>query len=498
MQAAAIRTIIVMLLCSALIACQRGPDESALYDQVQAKLDAQFRAGLLKVSELHRKGSEPFVDEDAPGKRLRVYFNAKIEFLQDYDFSLWDALGVRSLASTLGAMPKGVAGINPAGNKKGDILKVYGISTYIWENDSWAPVLARSAVAGKASPVDELGNPESDRSVLSRLSTVLRQAEKDIGFVENVVIKEEIDIALRSISLRFDKKEGAYSLLTGQVGGEYHRLGNAAQRVLQGAGLRLNSYASAGSIENCHFINDQAADLALVQNNVAAMAYNGEGPFKSELPMKSLRAVASLFPEPIQIIVLESSDIHVLSDLRGKKIDIDFPGSGANIDNRRVLKELGFTGADLSALPQRGVTDAIKDLKSGAIDALMTTRAAPAAEFQDLAVTHPIRLLSLDPAIMEKVIQQNDYYVPVVLPANTYPGRNLDVHTLAVTAMLIVNKSMPPERLRKFIVAAKANMGTIASEVASKADMRPATVELGVSVPWHPVAKEFLAKLPPS
>ncbi len=96
--------------------------------------------------------------------------------------------------------------------------------------------------------------------------------------------------------------------------------------------------------------------------------------------------------------------------------------------------------------------------------------------------------------IVEKIIQQNDYYVALVLPANTYPGQNEDARTLAVTAMFVVNKNIPDERLLKFMMTVEANIGAITSEAATKAYIRPETAKLGISIPWHPAAEEFFAK----
>ena len=44
------------------------------------------------------------------------------------------------------------------------------------------------------------------------------------------------------------------------------------------------------------------ADVGLIQNDVAGMAAHGAGAFAADGPMAELRALGSLFPEPIQVV----------------------------------------------------------------------------------------------------------------------------------------------------------------------------------------------------
>ena len=69
----------------------------------------------------------------------------------------------------------------------------------------------------------------------------------------------------------------------------------------------------------------------------------GTGIFTADGPMKNLRAIASLFPESLQLVVRDDSAIQSIADLRGKHISLGQPASGTLADARIVLSAAGLT-----------------------------------------------------------------------------------------------------------------------------------------------------------
>ena len=102
---------------------------------MQQKLDNNFQNGLFKIKSFSRRGSYPY--EADGNSQLLLYYKAEIEFLKDYKLSDWNNLNVTSLISVLGATPIGVTGVKQQGNKKGDVLLVYGTNNYIFQDSKW-------------------------------------------------------------------------------------------------------------------------------------------------------------------------------------------------------------------------------------------------------------------------------------------------------------------------------------------------------------------------
>src|SRR5262249_37714941 len=153
-----------------------------------------------------------------------------------------------------------------------------------------------------------------------------------------------------------------------------------------------------GSLENLRLIASKQADYALAQSNVAAMAYAGEGAFAKGGAVSSVRALGSLFPEPLHIIVSAGSEIRTLADLRGKRGARGPPSSGTRADARMVLAAHGLAVKDFAEVREDGLDEAPGRLRSGRLDAIFATLGAPAREVQRLAARHPIRLIPLDVA----------------------------------------------------------------------------------------------------
>lgn len=485
-------------LCLVLFACSQGPDKATLTSQVQQKLDNQFKSGLFKIVSLKRQGIAPAKDKASGESRLIVYFNTELEFLQDYSLTAWDNLNLATLANLLGATEKGIIGFKPKGNQKGDVLEVYGTSPYVLKGDQWQPVayLAGAPVTGPEVEVDNMGPknttaPSDAVTVLQQLDAIVKT---DTTGPKATIVENELNSALRGINLRIDRLENILPLASGEPGGEYYQVGEAMQSYVSGKALQIKNYASAGSVENCGLVETGSVDLAFAQNDILAMAYGGTGIFDSRSPMTNLRALGSLFPEPIQIVVLASSDIHTVADLKGKKVDIGLPRSGSRVNALEILEAHGIDSSDLAEAQEKGFVESAKNLQSGAIDAFFVTLAAPARVLQDLAATQPIRILSLAPEALGALRQRYAYLVPLTLPAHTYPGQDEDVQTLSVMATLLARADMPDDRVRGLLDSLFQNIDAAAQESFQASTISRSNAESGLSIPLHPAAEKYYSR----
>src|SRR5919197_2028601 len=93
-------------------------------------------------------------------------------------------------------------------------------------------------------------------------------------------------------------------------------------------GLVAVAQATQGSVENLRMIAADQIESGIAQSDIAGWAFAGAGIFAADGPMTELRAIASLFPEDVQIVVRADSSIRSLSDLRGKRVSLGQMGSG--------------------------------------------------------------------------------------------------------------------------------------------------------------------------
>ncbi len=283
-----------------------------------------------------------------------------------------------------------------------------------------------------------------------------------------------------------------YSVASGPREGMYYRNMSAFENYLSKKTVKIRNYQTDGSVENCNLLQNNSVDMAIVQSNIAAMAFRGQGLFKKSGPLRDLRALASLYPEMLHIIVSAKSGITSLDDLKGKRIDIGLPESGSRVDALHLFEVLGYRLSDFSEVREDGLAGAIDALKKGTLDGLFVTIHAPARVLQDLAAFEAIRIISLNKKRVQDLVSAG-VYIPYTLPAKTYPGQDQPVNSIGVTAMLINNQGMPDERVSELLDTILRSVNAVARKEMRTAFISRQTAQTGVSIPLHPAAEKFYA-----
>jgi hypothetical protein len=125
-------------------------------------------------------------------------------------------------------------------------------------------------------------------------------------------------------------------LATGSTSGAYHAFGLRLAERLAEEGLELRLVPSAGSMENLELLGTEegAVAMALVQSGlVASNSASGE---------TELRALGSLFLEPVWIFHRRGEGLGSLRDLAGKRVAVGIEGSGTLPAALAVLEANGL------------------------------------------------------------------------------------------------------------------------------------------------------------
>jgi TRAP-type uncharacterized transport system substrate-binding protein len=225
--------------------------------------------------------------------------------------------------------------------------------------------------------------------------------------------------------------DGALMLLSGRPGTSYFTMArDIAAAVGETEELRLLAVDGPGGADNIRdLVFLRGIDLALVPANVLAHPSTATS-FGLNLQQR-LASVVQLYSEEIH--VLAGRGIASLEDLRGKKIAVPRHDANAEFSINDLLQRLGIE-AEVVAM---ATPDAIDEVRSGAIGALVLMGGKPLRTIASLPKDGSLRLLPLKHAE-----GMGDAYSPAAFRSNDYPslvpeGQTID--TVSVSAVMVAN-----------------------------------------------------------
>jgi TRAP transporter TAXI family solute receptor len=227
-----------------------------------------------------------------------------------------------------------------------------------------------------------------------------------------------------------------YTIATGSKSGVYFPIGEALAMILKQAfpDVNLNVMETAGSVENLQLLRDGKVDMALVQNDIAFYAVEGEAMFNGQ-KITNISGIATLFPEVVQIVVRKETGIKALADLAGHKIAVGNKDSGTYYNAQQLLT----IAKVLEQVDHQYINagDAMKEMQEGRIDGFIFTSGLPNPSIIELARKVEVSLVAVEPDMVQKLVSAYSFYYPSNIAANQYPGQTEEVSAVEINAILV-------------------------------------------------------------
>jgi TRAP transporter TAXI family solute receptor len=214
--------------------------------------------------------------------------------------------------------------------------------------------------------------------------------------------------------------------------------------------IEVTAEATRGSVENIRLIASKKTEMAFVAGTVLYLAQKNRGHFKKETHPE-LRGVSVVYVGINHWVTLAKSGIRTMMDLRGKRVSIGPPGSAIAASSLRALRKLGIEKK--VKIRRLGWAESATALKDGNIDAFSVASALPVPSVVNVAATHKIRILPIDPGLMEKMKKSSPANFLCKIPAGTYKGVDEDVPMSCYEAFWMAHQDVPEDvvyRLLKF------------------------------------------------
>jgi len=283
---------------------------------------------------------------------------------------------------------------------------------------------------------------------------------------------------------------------TGGVTGVYYPTGGSICRLVNKTrkehGIRCSVESTGGSIYNLNTIAAGELDMGVAQSDWQYHAYHGTSKFKKQGPNKDLRAVFSVHPEPFTVVARADSGIKVFKDLKGKRVNICNPGSGARGTMEVVMKALGWTKADFKLAAELKSAEQSKALCDNKIDAMVFTVGHPSGSIKEASTSCDSVLVNVTGPEIDKLIRENDYYRTATIPGGMYRGTPADTKTFGVGATFVSSAKVPENVIYNVVKAVFENFEDFkklhpAFKILKKEEM----IKDGLSAPLHKGAVKY-------
>ena len=278
---------------------------------------------------------------------------------------------------------------------------------------------------------------------------------------------------------------------TGGVTGTYYPTGGAICRMMnkerKTTGIRCSVESTGGSVYNVNTINANELDFGIAQSDTVYQGYNGKGKFEGKA-VKGLRSVMAIYPELLAFVVTKSSGIKSLADVKGKKLNIDIPGSGTRMTTDIVLEAFGIKHADLALANELKSSEGPTMLKDNKIDGYFGVFGHPTANIKDASNSVGIDLVAIDGKPIDDLVAKYSYYAKGVISGSFYKGVEHDTPSIGVKAVLVTKDSINEKIVYTLTKTILDNFDAFKKLHPAYKTITKESLLDGLAVPQHPGA----------
>ncbi|MBU6419429.1 MAG: TAXI family TRAP transporter solute-binding subunit [Proteobacteria bacterium] len=282
---------------------------------------------------------------------------------------------------------------------------------------------------------------------------------------------------------------GALIMGTGRPGGAFAIFGPAwGQLVKNTTGIDVAYRATGGSSANLLLIDEGTAQLGLSTIAVAAQARAGTGSWTAGVKLNSFRALFPAYSSALQIISTQNG-ISSLAALNGVEIGVGPDGASGAAAVPAILASLGIHP---SRVETSDYEEQVKGMLEGKLAACAFIGAPPLPAIAAMAMGRKLRLIGFSLAQAAQAARAVPGLSRVVLPANTFPGQNVDVGTVGTLNIAVGAASLPDNIAQAVTAAALKNRHLLSAAVPAAAQTPPVQPVYEAGISFHPGAAKAL------
>jgi len=284
---------------------------------------------------------------------------------------------------------------------------------------------------------------------------------------------------------------------TGGQTGVYYVVGQSICRLVNRGqadhNIKCTAPSTGGSVANLNAIANGEQDMGVVQSDWQYHAYNGTAPDKfPQGANKELRAVFSVHPEPFTVVARKDSGIKTFDDLKGKRVNVGNPGSGARGTMEVVMEKLGWQMSDFKLAAELQSAEQASALCDNKIDAIVFTVGHPSGTIKEATTSCDSIIIPVTGAAIDSLVNDNAYYAKATVVGGTYDGTAEDVETFGVGATFVSSTKADEETIYQVVKTVFDNFDRFKNLHPAFANLKEADmITKNLSAPLHPGAERY-------
>lgn len=281
------------------------------------------------------------------------------------------------------------------------------------------------------------------------------------------------------------------NVLTGGTSGVYYPLGVTLSQIYGEsiADSKVQVQATKASAENLNLLQGGRGEIGFSLGDSVSDAWKGNADAGFAKPLERLRAVASIYPNYIQIVALADANIKTLADLKGKRISVGAPRSGTELNARAILKAAGLAYSDFSKVEYLPFGESVELMKNRQIDVTLQSAGLGVAALRDLSAAVKVNFVPVPAEVVARI--GDPAYQPSAVPANTYEGQTADVDTVAINNLLVTHEKVSDEVVYLMTKGIFENLERLGNSHSAARQIKLDTAAHDLPIPLHPGAERY-------
>lgn len=477
-----LRVLISLAALLVLGACDNTPTQATLTTDLAGYLERSYAPGLFEVS--HAERLDHRVLPDFRRERRVITYRADLRLRRAYDFGTWEQANAGGLVLILGAAPAALSGIKNDGNHLGDALHVTGRLIYERRDGMWQVTAGAADLPVIGAAPDRLALLKSWRDLTAL--TVRALFDPDAP-------RDDLVAAAKAAKAMAVRARGGIAIASGAQGSDAW----SVVRTITGNDESALNIVTEDSLENLQLLRRGVISAAILRADEVQLATSGQGPFERAGTFPELRALASLYPEKLHVAVNGKSAIASVAELYGKRVAIAGSGPAALTEATDVLRAHRVEISALKSPPQEmALAEALGALARDELDGVIFAAAAPSPALKILGGASGLRLLPLDGDAVALLTTGTSNYITATLPAQTYPGQDRNITTVALAVLLVARADLAPTEAQSVLRHTFAPADALKQGSPLSTQVRLETSQRGLTIPLHGAAETFYT--PPS